>query len=121
MKHLLAILCLCCIAESVGAAELGRLFYTPMQRAQMDRKRVLNIADTPADKATTPNTTTTLNGRITRSDGKTTTWVNGIPDYDPRFSGERNARAKVGQTIDSGSGEVQDPLRGGSIVIKPAR
>ena len=120
MKHPLAILSLCCIASGAEAAELGRLFFTPMQRAEMDRKRILNIADT-ADKIAAPSSQMTLNGRITRSDGKTTTWVNGVPDYDPGFTGERNVRAKVGQTVDSGSGEVQDPLQGGSLVIKPAR
>ena len=117
MKHPLAILCLCCITSGAEAAELGRLFFTPMQRAEMDRKRILNIADT-ADKTAAPSSQMTLNGRITRSDGKTTTWVNGVPDYDPSYSGTPSRRAKVGETIDRGSGTVEDPLKGGSIEVR---
>lgn len=120
MNRLIAIACLCFTATAIEAAELGRLFFTPMQRAEMDRKRVLNISDIKTDAATAPSSQMTLNGRITRSDGKTTTWVNGVPDYDPRYSGSLRGRAKVGQTIDAGSGAVEDPLKGGSIEVKRA-
>ena len=100
------------------AAELGRLFYTPMQRAEMDRKRLSNpsVLD---DKAAPPQLT--INGRISNSSGRSTTWINGAPDYEDTHRGASKSPAKIGQTIDTGTGEVSDPLQGGSIVIKPAR
>jgi hypothetical protein len=99
-------------AASAGAAELGRLFFTPAQRADMDRKRLLNPKELATEQ---PAPRRTVNGRIIRSDGKTTTWVNGIPDDDAY-----SRRAKVGQTLDAGTGEAQDSLQGGRLVVKPA-
>lgn len=107
------------LAHTACAAELGRLFYTPMQRMEMDRKRLANPADLDAEKAAAPHLT--INGRITSSSGRSTTWVNGLPDYDPAHRGVSKGAAKIGQTVDTGSGQVSDELQGGSIVIKPAR
>lgn len=93
-----------------AAAELGRLFYTPAQRAEMDRKRLLDPragGETPSQRV--------VNGRITRSDGKSITWVNGAPDENPH-----SQRAKVGQSLNA-AGEVQDNSQGGRLVIGPAR
>ena len=61
----------------------------------------------------------TVNGHVARSSGKTTTWVNGVPQYDT-YSGRDPARVhlqdgtvKIGQTLDRTRGEVKDGLEGG--------
>ncbi len=97
--------------EAFAEQRLGRLFYTPDQRVAMERQ----VVD---DSAATTDSRITINGRITRSDGKSITWVNGTPDYDSQSPGTPNRRSKVGQSIDAGTGEVHDGLRGGSLVIK---
>jgi hypothetical protein len=106
-------------AGAACAAELGRLFYTPMQRTDMDRKRLSNPADIDAGQAASAQLT--INGRITSSSGRSTTWVNGVPDYDPQHRPASQRSAKIGQTVDVNTGAISDPLEGGSIVVKPAR
>jgi hypothetical protein len=105
---LLCVLGLAC-ALPVQAADLGRLFFTPMQRAEMDRKRL-----SPSQTEKRP-TQLTINGRVIRSDGKTITWVNGVAQEGS------HSRAKVGQTIDAGTGETQDSAQGGRLVIQSTR
>ena len=67
----------------------------------------------------------TVNGHVTRSSGKTTTWVNGVPQYDT-YSGRDPARVhlqdgtvKIGQTLDRTRGEVKDNLQGGTVRVNP--
>lgn len=104
------------LSPGVQAAELGRLFYTPMQRAELDRKRLLKTDD--KDEKTAPAADLVINGRISSSAGRSTTWVNGVPSYDGRVPAPN---AKVGQRIDSNTGEIKDPLEGGKLVITPSR
>ena len=100
------------ISASVHAADiprLGRLFYTPEERAEMEyRARQQSSASTDVVRFT---------GRIRRSDGKTTEWVNG-----QQSTGTSNAAEtlKVGQALERHSGEVQDVLKGGRIVVRKA-
>ena len=56
-----------------SAEELGRLFYTPEQRAQLD----YNYAQ-GAD-STNNSSTLMLNGIVQKHGGKRTIWINGIP------------------------------------------
>jgi molybdopterin-biosynthesis enzyme MoeA-like protein len=69
---------------SIGAphaaqpAELGRLFLTPQQRIELDKRRQANAVEAE----TVVESTVTLNGQVTRSSGKTTVWLNGVPQYD---------------------------------------
>ena len=51
---------------------LGRLFFTPGQRAQLDREYAQQA---PAEERHTP--ALTLNGIVQRSDGARTVWING--------------------------------------------
>jgi hypothetical protein len=67
----------------------------------------------------------TVNGHVVRSSGKTTTWVNGVPQYDTD-SGRDPARVhlqdgtvKIGQTLDRARGEVKDGLEGGTVRVNP--
>jgi hypothetical protein len=110
---------------TASADEIGRLFFTPQQRQELDRRRNTNVVETE----TIVESLVTLNGHVVRSSGKTTTWVNGVPQYDA-YRGRASDRVgiengntaigvKVGQTLDRGSGEVRDPLAGGQIVVPP--
>lgn len=60
------------------ADELGRLFYTPEQRNQLDAVRARNAM--PEDS---PNTIS-IDGIVQRHGGERTVWVNGVPQVAGR-------------------------------------
>lgn len=103
------------------AQELGRLFFTPEQRAALDARRRARVPDKPAAIPAVASPTTRVDGYVQRSQGPSTVWVNGatadeaIAGSDTRVSvpvGEGGARVRLkpGQTLDRGSGEVRDLL-----------
>lgn len=115
---------------------LGRLFFSPERRQQLDRQREMNVLDrqqTPADP------TLTIDGVVTRSSGKRTVWVNGRPQHeseavsdvtavpqarDPgtiwlRTNESPGTRVHVGDTVNRNSGESKDLLNGGRIYRRP--
>jgi hypothetical protein len=116
-------------AAPVVAAELGRLFLTPQQRDDLDRRRTSNIQDA----VVTTVSRVTVEGQVSRSSGKDTVWLNGAPQYDgprardparvvvPRSEQEGSVSVKVGETLDRVSGEITNGLEGGTIVIRPSR
>ena len=60
---------------------LGKLFFSPAQRAALDAGKQINqpgSADKQARKPDTPPSVT-LNGVVVRSDGERTVWINGKP------------------------------------------
>lgn len=102
--------------------ELGRLFFTPQQRQELDRRRASNVQE---KEDVVVESSVTVNGQVARSSGKTTTWVNGVPQYDT-YSGRDPARVqlqdgtvKIGQTLDRTRGEVKDGLEGGTVRVNP--
>ncbi len=112
---------------AAGAEELGRLFFTPAQRQDLDRRRATNRAEEEAPQI--QEGPLTLDGHVQRSSGKTATWINGAPQYDSH-SGPDPARVtlvpnagapgvsiKIGQTYERASGEVRDELNGGEITV----
>lgn len=116
------------VAGTASAEEIGRLFFTPQQRQELDRRRDTNVVET---ETVVVENLVTLNGHVVRSSGKTTTWVNGVPQYDAYRgrasdrvgieSGNTSIGVKVGQTLDRSRGEVRDPLAGGRIVVPANR
>ena len=126
---LLALLAAVIHAPLSGAADdLGRLFFTPQQRQDLDRRRAANVQEAAT---VIQESTLTLQGQVSRSGGKTTTWVNGMPQHDA-YSSSDPARAtiqtgedepkvelKVGQTFDRVRGETRDCLAGGKIKVRP--
>lgn len=65
-------------------ADLGRLFYTPAQRTQLEdarARKVTRVGDTrkPADPVAAP-APQRFDGVVIRSDGAATRWVNGQPE-----------------------------------------
>lgn len=116
-----------------GQDTLGRLFFTPAQRAQLDRERTAaaTLASRPvaqqAQPKAPPPKIMTLNGVVRRNDGQTTVWVNNRPIHERFGDAEisagsigregvgvtlpasgRQVRLKVGQTVDATSGKVAE-------------
>jgi hypothetical protein len=118
----------CLAAPAMAAAEeLGRLFFTPQQRQDLDRRRATNRAEEEAPQI--KEGPLTLDGHVQRSSGKTATWINGVPQYDSHASrdptritvvpneGEPGVSLKIGQIYERTSGEVRDNLQGGEIRV----
>lgn len=115
------------------AQELGRLFFTPEERAALDARRRARLPDKPAaapPAAASP--VTRVDGFVRRSDGPSTVWVNGAtsgeasPGSDSRVSipvGERaRMRLRPGETLDRGTGEVRDVLGpNGEVRVRPGK
>lgn len=123
-------------AEVSEGAALGRLFYTPAQRAALDemRRRPQRAAQEDKSPLPPPPEYVTLNGIVRRSDGATTVWLNdkqvrgresedGLQIAPPRrgaLPGGVTVRVpqtghvvdlKVGQQLDVNSGEVKERYR----------
>jgi hypothetical protein len=82
---LIAALATSLVAAGAGAQELGRLFFTPEQRAALDARRKARVPDKPAATPQAESPITRINGAVQRSGGKSTVWVNGeaIPEGAP--------------------------------------
>jgi hypothetical protein len=124
------------------AQELGRLFFTPEQRAALDARRKARVPDKPAAVPVTESPVTRVNGAVQRGGGKSTVWVNGemIPE-DAQVDGARVAPRsansgrvsipagespqrydlRVGESLDRGNGVVRDLIGEGEIKIGPRR
>ncbi|HYA46273.1 MAG TPA: hypothetical protein VEF92_01870 [Burkholderiales bacterium] len=117
--------------SALCAEGLGRLFFTPQQRQDLDRRRQANIQESAA----TVNSSLTVNGQVSRSRGKSTVWINGVPQENarrpsdparvtlPAGEGENSSSVtiKIGQTLDKVRGKVKDPIADGKIVTPPER
>lgn len=138
--HPLAILSALVIANALCApviAEeaLGRLFFTPEKRQALDHQRQFNIQE---KVETQQEPTFTINGVVTRSSGKQAVWVNGKVVGENRAASDvdvvpvrqnpgqvviqsgdaTTTSAKVGETVQSDTGETADLLNGGRIVVR---
>ena len=111
---LLAALAAACIPTTGTAEELGRLFFTPQQREDLDRRRATNAQEA----LVTRESSLTVNGHVSRSSGKTTTWINGVPQNDTHRSSDPSVTLKVGQTRDEARGETRDGLAGGKLKVE---
>lgn len=136
-------LCMVLLAPlPLQAQELGRLFLTVEQRAALDARRKARIPDKPAAAAVVESPTTTVDGLVRRQGGRSTVWINGLPNPEgvqpdgarvapgrkdsPNVSitvgeGDRRFELKPGQKLDRGTGEVSDVLGDGAVKVGPAR
>jgi hypothetical protein len=128
-------------AASAQAQELGRLFFTPEQRAALDARRKARVPDKPAAAPQAESPITRINGAVQRSGGKSTVWVNGEAVQEgapapglpaprvaspgrvqvPAGEGSRGYELRVGESLDRGSGEVRDVIGEGEIKVKQPR
>ena len=100
----------------------GRLFFTPDQRASLDRARAQRARTTlstenPEQDAAPVSQTIIYGGVVRRSDGKSTAWLNNQPvnDREP-FGG-----TIVGRVRPDGSVTLQVPQSGRSVSLKPGQ
>jgi len=73
-----------------GAAELGRIFFTPEQRAQLDYSYAQG-----ADSDNNNSRVLILNGIVQQHGGKRTVWINGVP----QLAGSSNDKTPETQTV----------------------
>jgi len=73
-----------------GAAELGRIFFTPEQRAQLDYSYAQG-----ADSDNNNSRVLILNGIVQQHGGKRTVWINGVP----QLAGSSNDKTPESQTV----------------------
>ena len=144
MRTAARIALLACLLGAVDARaqELGRLFFTPEQRAALDARRKARVPDKPAAAPQVESPITRVNGAVQRAGGKSTVWVNGeaIPENVPSTPNQAVPRAtspgrvslplgeggreldmRVGESLNRGSGEVRDVIGDGKIDVVPAR
>jgi len=106
------------------AEPLGRMFFTPAQRAQLDVARTQRARTTLATEQTEEVVTAapvpqtiTYDGMVRRSDGKTTVWINSRPVNDKETAGA----AIVGRVHANGAVSLQVPQSGRSVELKPGQ
>lgn len=135
----------CVPASAVAADGLGRLFFAPAQRAQLDTARAQRdrrggpmTAETEVAAPQGPDVVT-YSGVVRRSDGKSTVWINGKPmtertrDSDVNVIGvrrdgavsvnvpqaDRSASLRVGQSMDVMSGKIEEPYARRETLYRP--
>lgn len=110
------------LAAPAGAEPLGRLFFSPEERTALDRMR--NNTSTSAAASTEQ---ITLNGLVRRSSGKTTTWINRLPQNENEtpqgvvvqgqpskasalllLPSGKQIQLKAGQTFDTTKGKIRE-------------
>ena len=116
--HPALLLVLACVQSPAWAQTepLGRLFFTPQQRAALDRQRETNpnfLANTTEEE-----NSLTINGEVRRSNGRSTRWINGEAQWK---SSAPAARVPVGDTFHPSTGERESLLGEGRIVVKPGK
>ncbi|MHB1290588.1 MAG: hypothetical protein ACYCY5_00165 [Sulfuricella sp.] len=110
-----------------GAEPLGRLFFSPDERARLDRMRNTHAsASAPAGQQSLTEQIT-LNGIVRRSSGKTTTWINQVPQNENEtpqgvsvlksatqpsalllLPSGKQVQLKAGQTFDATKGKIRE-------------
>jgi hypothetical protein len=125
----------------VAAQELGRLFFTPEQRAALDARRKARVPDKPAAVPQVESPVTRVNGVVQRAGGRSTVWVNNeaIPESPqaeaagaPRPTGDgrvniplgeggQGIQMRVGESLNRGSGEVSDVVGKDGVKVAPQR
>lgn len=97
-----------------AADAIGRLFFTPEQRAQLDLVRSQKIVASQVKDEPIPEFVT-YNGIVRRSDGKATVWVNNKSMTDSEL---RTAQPLTGRVDRSGQILLQAPLESGAGAIR---
>jgi hypothetical protein len=123
-------------AGSAAAQELGRLFFTPEQRAALDARRAARLPDKQTARPESP--TTRVDGFVARSSGRSTVWVDGEaladgaqpeglrvqrgrePGKVTVIFGEQQRRVemRVGETLDRSTGDVKSVVGDGEVRVE---
>ena len=125
-------LILCCAATALAQAQppqLGRLFSSPEERAQLDAARSGTPpagavqAPAPPPAPPPPGPPLELNGLVQRSSGRSTVWLNQAPQQEPhnQVSGtsQLTLRLSNGQVVLLKPGQQYDPASGTVMEVRP--
>lgn len=113
------------IAGGAQAQQLGRLFTTPAERAQLDRQRggalpppaVEQAMPPPAALPPSPPASVSVDGFVRRGNGTATVWINQQAQDNARVDGRAvtvplasggQARVQPGQRLDPATGKVEE-------------
>ncbi|MFN7087126.1 MAG: hypothetical protein ACK4N4_10950 [Burkholderiales bacterium] len=130
-----------CSNPSLAAEPLGRLFFTPAQRTQLDaarsqKNRALAAGARLEEAAPLPEILT-YGGVVRRSDGKSTVWLNSHAVHDHQTTADvarvrpdgaltlhvpqtgRRVELKVGQSMEIVSGIIEEPYARRVTVPRP--
>jgi hypothetical protein len=125
------------LAPAAQSQDIGRLFFTPDQRASLDARRKARVPDTRGG-GVVASPVPRVDGYVKRSAGPPTVWINGdaVPENAPeapRIDSGRSAsgsvsinvgesgsrvRLKPGESLDRGNGEVHDVIGDGEITVR---
>ncbi len=114
-----------------GAEPLGRLFFSPGERARLDQMRNGNASASAPAGQQSPIEQITLNGIVRRSSGKTTAWINQLPQNENEtpqgvaaqgqaakpsalllLPSGKQVQLKAGQTFDAVKGKIREGYQG---------
>ena len=121
MMRTLVLVVMYAAASAAGAAQpLGRLFFSPAERAQLDAARVnkqhsIGSPGTAAAEPVPPSQVITYSGIVRRSDGKAILWLNNRP------AEEKDALrdlALSGRVERDGAVTLHVPQTGGTLNLK---
>lgn len=122
------VLCLALAASSApapAAEPIGRLFFTPAQRASLDTARTQRARATLATEKTEQEEqrepvpeTMTYGGMVRRSDGKTTLWINNRAVHDREAAG---GATTINRVRPDGSISLRSSQLGRSVDLKPGQ
>ena len=88
------------LLPTAQAGELGRLFYTPQQRQQLEYQAASNSETAGGGRGYV-----IVNGVVQKQGGKRTVWINGVPQTSGRGNDETPASVPV--TVPGKSNPVQ--------------
>lgn len=115
------------LTAQAQSPQLGRLFLSPDQRAQLDAQRYgppapdPHLAAAPAPPPPPPAPPVELNGVVQRSSGRSTVWLNQAPQTEPHNQlardksgtpGALTLRLSNGQVVLLKPGQRYDPASG---------
>src|SRR5574340_297669 len=86
----LLLLALCASHPSAQAGELGRLFYTPQQRQQLEYQQASNSEADGGGRGYI-----IVNGVVQKQGGNRTVWINGVPQTTGRGNDQTPASVPV--------------------------
>ncbi len=116
-------------SPAIAADGLGRLFMTPAQRLDLDRRRQADAQDSLISS----DNFVTANGQVSRSSGKTTTWINGQAQHGqagrvdpakiavPMGEDQPSVSLKIGETLDKARGDRRDIVGEGQVRVPAGR
>jgi hypothetical protein len=118
-SFLLLLAAIAATSDALGAQPLGRLFFTPAERAQLDNARSQNqraakVAPEPVEVAQAPQIVT-YSGIVRRSDGKSILWLNNRPVEEKEALA---GLALTGRVSPDGAVILQVPETGASVNLK---